>query len=65
MVEQHPDVSVYVAAVDETLEDGAILPGFGDAGDRLFGKNTKALLEASLEAEPVAATTPGGRKRKA
>jgi uracil phosphoribosyltransferase len=36
--EAHPDVHVYVAAVDERLnEDGYILPGLGDAGDKLFG----------------------------
>lgn len=34
----HPDVPVYTAAVDERLdEDGYIVPGLGDAGDRLFG----------------------------
>ncbi len=34
----HPDVSVYCAAVDECLnENGYIIPGLGDAGDRLFG----------------------------
>lgn len=34
----HPDVDVYVAAVDEGLNDHAyIVPGLGDAGDRLFG----------------------------
>jgi uracil phosphoribosyltransferase len=34
----HPDVPVYVAAVDRQLNDhGYILPGLGDAGDRLFG----------------------------
>jgi len=34
----HPDVDVYVAAVDERLnEDGYILPGLGDAGDKIFG----------------------------
>lgn len=34
----HPDVSIYCAAVDETLNDhGYIVPGLGDAGDRLFG----------------------------
>jgi uracil phosphoribosyltransferase len=36
--EQHPDVDIYVAAVDERLNDhGYIVPGLGDAGDRLFG----------------------------
>lgn len=34
----HPDVSIYCAAVDEKLsEHGYIIPGLGDAGDRLFG----------------------------
>ena len=34
----HPDVEVYVAAIDERLnEKGYILPGLGDAGDRIFG----------------------------
>jgi len=34
----HPDVDIYVAAIDEMLNDHAyIVPGLGDAGDRLFG----------------------------
>lgn len=34
----HPDVDIYVAALDECLNDHAyIVPGLGDAGDRLFG----------------------------
>jgi len=34
----HPDVEVYTAAIDERLNDkGYILPGLGDAGDRIFG----------------------------
>ena len=34
----HPDVNVYVAALDENLnEKGYIVPGLGDAGDRIFG----------------------------
>ena len=38
MQEAHPDVDVYVAAVDEKLNDhGYIVPGLGDAGDRIFG----------------------------
>ncbi|WP_460204987.1 uracil phosphoribosyltransferase [Scytonema sp. NUACC21] len=37
-VEAHPDVPIYTAAVDEYLdENGYIIPGLGDAGDRLFG----------------------------
>lgn len=36
--EHHPDVPIYVAAVDEKLNDvGYIVPGLGDAGDRQFG----------------------------
>lgn len=36
--EAHPDVDIYVAAIDRCLNDhGYILPGLGDAGDRLFG----------------------------
>jgi len=35
---EHPDVDIYVAAIDECLNDHAyIVPGLGDAGDRLFG----------------------------
>jgi len=35
---EHPDVAIFVAALDEKLNDHAyILPGLGDAGDRLFG----------------------------
>jgi uracil phosphoribosyltransferase len=34
----HPDVTIYTAAIDRELNgDGFILPGLGDAGDRLFG----------------------------
>ncbi len=36
--EAHPDVDIYVACVDEALNDDAyIVPGLGDAGDRIFG----------------------------
>ncbi len=34
----HPDVDIYVAAVDDKLNDiGYIIPGLGDAGDKIFG----------------------------
>lgn len=34
----HPDVDIFIAALDERLDDhGYIVPGLGDAGDRLFG----------------------------
>lgn len=36
--QSHPDVDIYVASIDEKLnENGYIVPGLGDAGDRLFG----------------------------
>ncbi|MBC8079267.1 MAG: uracil phosphoribosyltransferase [Gorillibacterium sp.] len=36
--EAHPDIDLYVAAIDDHLNDhGYIIPGLGDAGDRLFG----------------------------
>ena len=36
--DEHPDVDIYVAALDERLNENAyILPGLGDAGDRIFG----------------------------
>ena len=38
LTEAHPDVPVYCAAMDEKLNDhGYIVPGLGDAGDRIFG----------------------------
>jgi uracil phosphoribosyltransferase len=38
VMDSHPDVDIYVAAIDEKLNElGYIVPGLGDAGDRLFG----------------------------
>lgn len=38
MKKEHPDVDVYIGALDEKLNDhGYIVPGLGDAGDRIFG----------------------------
>ena len=38
MQEAHPDVPIVTASVDERLnEQGYIVPGLGDAGDRMFG----------------------------
>ncbi len=38
MQEKHPDVDIYLAALDERLNENCyILPGLGDAGDRIFG----------------------------
>ncbi|MEP4890891.1 MAG: uracil phosphoribosyltransferase [Aliiglaciecola sp.] len=38
VVKKHPDVDIYVAAIDDKLDHrGYILPGLGDAGDKIFG----------------------------
>jgi len=38
ITDAHPDVEIYVASVDERLNEvGYILPGLGDAGDKIFG----------------------------
>ena len=40
MQDAHPDIDIYTASLDEKLnENGYIVPGLGDAGDRLFGTN--------------------------
>lgn len=42
VTEQHPDVSIYTASIDQRLnENGYIIPGLGDAGDKLFGTKQK------------------------
>lgn len=42
VTDAHPDVAIYTASVDERLnEDGYIMPGLGDAGDRIFGTKQK------------------------
>ena len=38
MKKEHPDVDIYIGALDSCLnEHGYIVPGLGDAGDRIFG----------------------------
>ena len=38
VVTSHPDVRIWTAAIDERLNDhGYIVPGLGDAGDRMYG----------------------------
>jgi uracil phosphoribosyltransferase len=45
--EEHPDVQVFTAALDRDLTDnGYILPGLGDFGDRLFGTEPHAGVPA-------------------
>ncbi|MBK1850163.1 MULTISPECIES: uracil phosphoribosyltransferase [Marinobacter] len=42
VLDKHPDVSIYTASVDDGLnEKGYILPGLGDAGDKIFGTKQK------------------------
>jgi uracil phosphoribosyltransferase len=48
---RHPDVTIYTAAIDRELNDhGYIMPGLGDAGDRLYG--TKPPKKAAGASEP-------------
>jgi len=50
VTEAHPDVTIYIAKIDESLnEKGYIVPGLGDAGDRLFG--TKQMGRAKIVTE--------------
>lgn len=38
LTEKHPDIQIYCGSIDRHLnEHGYILPGLGDAGDRIFG----------------------------
>ena len=54
--EAHPDVDIYVAGVDEKLNDhGYIVPGLGDAGDRIFGPS-----EGPSESETGTEDVPPG-----
>src|SRR5690554_644233 len=42
VLDKHPDVSIYTASIDQCLnEKGYILPGLGDAGDKIFGTKQK------------------------
>lgn len=44
VLQAHPDVTLYTASVDQGLNDkGYILPGLGDAGDRIFGTKQKEI----------------------
>lgn len=42
VLKAHPDVQIYTASIDQGLnENGYIMPGLGDAGDRIFGTTQK------------------------
>lgn len=48
LLEMHPEVEVYIGAIDETLTaEGMIIPGIGDAGDRQFGTPSDEVDEAN------------------
>lgn len=48
LLSAHPDVRITVGTVDEVGDDGRLLPGLGDSGDRLFGTAPAAEDEESL-----------------
>jgi uracil phosphoribosyltransferase len=49
----HPDIDIYIGEIDNTLtEEGMILPGIGDAGDRLFSTPSDEVVVASDENSP-------------
>ena len=51
LLEEHPDITVHAAAVDDDLQDdGTMTPGVGDVGDRLFG--TGSAVTAGPPANP-------------
>jgi uracil phosphoribosyltransferase len=51
IVDKHPDVSITIGTIDELTEDGQIMPGLGDSGDRLFSapgaEDEEALMHPS------------------
>jgi len=52
VLKEHPDVTIFIAKIDEELnEAGYIVPGLGDAGDRLFG--TKQKEKACISSSPT------------
>jgi len=62
LLELHPQVDVIIGAIDENIsEDGMILPGIGDAGDRQFG--TQDEIPDFLPQPPLSPTN-GKRKRE-
>mmetsp|Transcript_16049 Transcript_16049/g.11579 ORF Transcript_16049/g.11579 Transcript_16049/m.11579 type:complete len:234 (+) Transcript_16049:47-748(+) len=65
LMEQHPDVDVHIGAIDEVLsEQGMILPGIGDAGDRQFGTHHDQEPNV-LPSEPISPPASNKRKRDA
>mmetsp|Transcript_7587 Transcript_7587/g.16467 ORF Transcript_7587/g.16467 Transcript_7587/m.16467 type:complete len:140 (-) Transcript_7587:265-684(-) len=64
LLTSHPDVSITLACVDPDLsEEGLILPGLGDAGDRLFGTRTRG-IENELDEDTMDEALVHPSKRK-
>lgn len=60
----HPDIDIHVAAIDEELSDrGYIVPGIGDAGDRMYGTPVDHDIAAAAASDAVAMSSPA-QKRK-
>ena len=63
----HPDIDIFVGDVDDTLtEEGMILPGIGDAGDRQFGTPHEMdpdILPIVADTSELEVPTPATRKR--
>ena len=54
LADAHPDVHVTVGVVDDILtDDGLVLPGMGDAGDRLFGTPTVTVETEEDDEQPA------------
>jgi Uracil phosphoribosyltransferase len=54
LVEEHPDIILTVGTIDENnATDGSLIPGLGDAGDRLFGSHISTSNRSN-------STAPGG-----
>jgi len=67
-LEAHPDISVTVGTVDADVnDDGVVLPGLGDAGDRLFGTYEHARYsdDEDGDGEDESLLHPSKRKRTA
>jgi uracil phosphoribosyltransferase len=64
LLEEHPDVEIHIGAVDEVLSDnGMILPGIGDAGDRQFGTHHDQ-EPTVLPAEPISPPASASKRKR-
>lgn len=66
MHEMHPDVDIHIAAADSCLNDkGYIVPGLGDAGDRLFGTKLEEAVHTPVIQGQTEPLLPGRDRRRA